>query len=254
VTSVKVAREELERLIALCEAVAKSGTDPYNLDVKSMLSKLRSILEKFRNAEVLVLDAETLYRIAVVVALQHKWLKDRANSLFLDSQVIALKIASSDKKSLAAAFVSSWRPILYTEQLTIHMLNIGLEHFLSLPTRGEKTAGEMLPSEGLALENLSKTFSQYERLEEDVRRIHGEMLGARDVDGSVDYLGFVNAEGPSKVVERAFLTAFVVSEGYADLKKNPLSGEIRIIPYTEKVKRSSVSSLVVTVKGGELVV
>ncbi|MEM2992650.1 MAG: hypothetical protein QW467_05225, partial [Candidatus Caldarchaeum sp.] len=72
--------------------------------------------------------------------------------------------------------------------------------------------------------------------------------------GSVDYLGFVNAEGPSKVVERAFLTAFVVSEGYADLKKNPLTGEIRIIPYTEKVKRSSVSSLVVTVKGGELVV
>ncbi len=253
-TSVKVAREELERVIALCEAVVKSGTDPYNLDIKAMLNKLRNILEKSRNTEVLVLDAETLYRIAVVVALQHKWLKDRTNSLFLDSQVIALKIASSDKKSLAAAFVSSWRPILYTEQLTMYMLNMGLEHFLSLPTRREKTRGETPETESPGFDNLPQTFSQHEMLEEDINRIREELLAARDAEGRVDYLKFVNAEGPSKVVERAFLTAFVVSEGYADLKKNPLTGEIHLIPHVEKVKRSSVASMVVTVKGDELVV
>ncbi|MDW8084436.1 MAG: hypothetical protein RMI49_04485 [Candidatus Caldarchaeum sp.] len=253
-TSVKVAKEELERIIALCETVAKTGTDPYNVDVKAMLTKLRGILEKAQNSEILVLDAETLYRVALIVALQHKWLKDRAASLFVDSQIIALKILAADKKSLAAAFVSSWRPIVTSEQLTSYMFSRGLEHFHSLPSRSFGRGMERVSVEEVRVENLPDAFYLREQMEESLKKIHEEMLEMGRTSGVVDYVAFVTKDGLDKVFERAYLTAFVVSEGFAELSKNPLTGEISLIPYERKRQRNLVSSLVVTVQEGGRIV
>lgn len=249
-----MAREELERLIALCETVAKTGTDPYNVDIKSMLAKLRSILEKARNTEILVLDAETLYKIALVVALQHKWLKDRAASLFVDSQIIGLKILSADRKSLAAALVNSWRPIVSSEQLTVYMFAKGLEHFHGLPSRAFGRSAETVAVNEYGVTWLPEVFHMRDFVEEELKKIHSEMLELRNDSGKIDYVAFVSREGIEKVYERAYLTAFVVSEGLAELSKNPLTGEITLIPYESKRHRKDVASLVVSVQGGGVVV
>uniref|UniRef100_A0A7C5Y942 Uncharacterized protein n=1 Tax=Caldiarchaeum subterraneum TaxID=311458 RepID=A0A7C5Y942_CALS0 len=253
-SSVRVAKEELERLIGLCETIVKTGTDPYNIDVKALLSKLRSILEKARNTEILVLDAETLYRVALIVALQHRWLKDRAASLFVDSQIIGLKILSADKKQLAAALVGSWRPIVSSEQLTVYMFAKGLEHFHSLPTKQIRTstAAELL--ELPEFKGLPNEFQQREVVDENIRNIHREMLAMSRDSGKIDYVAFISKDGPEKIFERAYLTAFVVSEGYAEISKNPITGEIVIIPYVRKRNRKEVSSLAITVQDGGKVV
>ncbi|MCS7133878.1 MAG: hypothetical protein NZ921_03670 [Candidatus Caldarchaeum sp.] len=253
-TSIKVAKEELERLIALCETVAKTGTDPYNVDVKSMLAKLRIILEKARNSEILVLDAETLYRVALIVALQHKWLKDRASSLFVDSQVIALKVLAADKKSLANAFVSSWRPVVTSEQLTPYMFAKGLEHFQSLPSKSFVKESQVSVMDEVGLKGLPEIFQLREQMQEELKKLHQEMVEMRNESGTVDYVAFVNKLGPEKVFERAYYTAFVVSEGLAELSKNPLSGEILLIPYERKRTRKTVSSLAVAVQEGGRIV
>jgi hypothetical protein len=140
VSSVKMAKEELERIISLCQTLEKTGSDPFSLDIKALLNKLRNIADKSRNLEIIVLDAETLYRIALVIALQHKWLKDRASSLFVDSQLASLKIVSASVRELAAALASCWRPIVSLEQLTRGMVSEGLEYFLSLPSKDVLTS------------------------------------------------------------------------------------------------------------------
>ena len=250
VSSVKMAKEELERIISLCLTLEKTGSDPFNLDIKALLNKLRTVLEKSRNLEIFVLDAETLYRIALVIALQHKWLKDRASSLFVDSQLASLKIVSASVRELAAALASCWRPIVSLEQLTRGMVSEGLEYFLSLPTRMSSRPGVSGDELGETVSGSVNLFEERQAIEEEIRRLHGEMLAARDNEGYVDYLSFVKAEGEEKVVERAYITAFLVSEGYAELVKNPLTGEIRLQPFEHKLERRSIASLTTVFRGG----
>jgi len=253
VSNVRLAKEELERLISLCETIARTGADPYSVDVKAMLAKLRSILEKTKDMDVLVLDAETIYRIALLISLQHKWLKDRASSLLVDTQLVAVKVLSADKKSLAQALASCWRPIVSAENLTPWMIKRGWEHFLSLPTRNrasyaaETSAYDFPPQEALEI------FGERKRMEEELKRLHREALERRNEDGLVDYASFVKSEVREKVWERAYLTAFLISDGYADLVKNPLTGEIYLKPYEERRERKKVASSVIVIKGDEVV-
>ncbi len=251
-SSIKLASEELSRLISMCETIARTGADPYAVDVKSLLSKLRQFLEKADNAELLVLDAETLYRIALVIALQHKWLKDRASSLFVDSQMISLKVLTADKKSLAQALARCWRPIVSAEQLTRGMFSQGLEYFLSLPSRGPKTAAPSDRLAGVDLSQMIDMISDEKTIEEELKSLHKEMLEMRGENGLVNYVKFISKDGQVKMVDRAYLTAFIISEGLADALKNPLTGEIYLKPYEAKTERKNICSLVVVLRDGAL--
>ncbi|MEM2043611.1 MAG: hypothetical protein QXI25_02765 [Candidatus Caldarchaeum sp.] len=248
--SLRLAREELEKLISLCDSVVQTGTDPYSVDVKNMLTRLRAIAEKFENTELLVLDAETIYRIATVIALQHKWLKDRASSLFVDAQTVALKVFEADKKSLAQALAISWRPIVTAEQLTLGMAVSGLEYFMSLPSRASWKPASSDTGSGLGDTGVGWVFSERSLLESEMMRLHREMLERRNEEGVLDYKAFVLEEGVEKVFERAYLTAFLLSEGLAEASRNPLTGQITLRPLENKVERRNVASLVVVLKKG----
>ncbi|MEM1943371.1 MAG: hypothetical protein QXO30_07615 [Candidatus Caldarchaeum sp.] len=248
--SLKLAREELEKLISLCDSVARTGTDPYSLDIKNMLMKLRAIAERFENTDLLVLDAETIYRIATVIALQHKWLKDRASSLFVDAQTIVVKVLEADKKSLAEALASSWRPIATAEQLTLGMAVSGIEYFMSLPSRASWKPSSSETGLGTGETVAGWVFSERSLLESDMTRLHREMLEQRNEEGVLDYKSFVMKEGVEKVFERAYLTAFLLSEGLAEASRNPLTGQITLRPLEKKVKRGNVASMVVVLKKG----
>ena len=88
----KIAREELEKIIQICENIEKRGLNPFTINVKDLLSKLRKILEENETLDHLVLDAETMYKVATLIALQHKWLRDSAQALFVDAQMITTRL------------------------------------------------------------------------------------------------------------------------------------------------------------------
>ncbi len=245
----KIAREELIRIIELCENIEKSGIDPFSVDVKSLLVKLRRILESQRNLETVLLDAETLYKIALVIALQHKWLRDRAASLFVDAQLITMKILAADLKTLAGCLASCWRPIVYGEQLTKGMLRDGLGYFLNLPSRALKPIlpGGEIGSEVDSLESLLRVFSMDSALEDEVRRLHSEMLEMVGEGGRLEYWSFIERDGLDFKAQRAYVVAFIVSEGLAEIHRNPLTGEIFIIPYSRKLVRSNIASLPISI-------
>ncbi|HDD66863.1 MAG TPA: hypothetical protein ENG52_04490, partial [Nitrososphaeria archaeon] len=117
---VEVSREELEKVIRICENIEKRGLNPFTVNVRELLLRLRRMLEEGGDLDYYVLDAETMYRIATLIALQHRWLREKAQALFVDAQMIETRIIAADKKSIVRAFLKAWRPIISLEQMTMH--------------------------------------------------------------------------------------------------------------------------------------
>ncbi|MCS7136531.1 MAG: hypothetical protein RMJ14_05000 [Nitrososphaerota archaeon] len=247
-----VSREELEKIIALCESIEKRGLDPFSVNVKELLVKLRRILEEHKDLDTIILDAETLYKIAVLISLQQKWLKERASSLFIDSQLVSLKIAAAEPKQLAMALARSWRPIVRAEQLTLYRLRQGMEYFLMLPPRDR--VREKLPTiqEDKLLILKGTGYAKDVVLEEEVRKMHERCLAKAGSSGELDYWSIVSADSFEEAVWRAYVLSFVVSEGLAEIKKNPITGEIKVVPYPSKRKREKVTTFAISLNGEEV--
>ncbi len=246
---IKLTREELERIIQICESVEKRGLDPFTVNVKELLSKLRRALEENRELDHYVLDAETMYKIAAIIALQHKWLRDAAQALFVDAQLIATKLLAADKKSIVRAFLKAWRPIAFLEQVTPQRLRQGIEYFLSLPPRsGERSWGWKVSEREIEL--LKAKLAAEEDIGRKIKELHDELLREYEERGEIDYWGFIRRGGFEENFERAYLLSFLITEGFVDVKRNPLKNEIKLIPHREKADRRRPASLVIVI-GGE---
>ncbi|MEM2990488.1 MAG: hypothetical protein QXQ02_04820, partial [Halobacteria archaeon] len=110
IKEVSMAKQELMKFISILDNIANQRIEPFTVDIRSLLDKLRAIIEKHKDTETIILDAETLYRISIVLGVQQKWIKERASSLFVDSSVIFAKVISSTSEDLVRAFLAAWRP------------------------------------------------------------------------------------------------------------------------------------------------
>jgi len=244
-----LSKDELERIIQICENIEKRGLNPFTVSVKSILENLRKLLEENPSLDHYILDAETMYRIATIIALQHKWLEEKAKALFIDAQMISTRLVAMDKKSIVQAFLKAWRPIISLEQMTTQRLRQGLDHFLSLPPRkGEREYGWKITEKELEMIK-AKLKLEEKALIERLKELHQELIKEAGDRGEVDYWKFVIRESFHETFERAYLLSFLITEGYVDVRKNPLKDEIKLIPHEEKLKRRSPKSLVITIGG-----
>ena len=247
---IEVTREELERIIKLCENIERRGIDPFTVNIRGLLEKLRRIVEENPNLDHYVIDAETLYRISTLIALQHKWLREKAKALFIDAQMISTRLVAMDKKTLVRAFLKAWRPIISLEQITPQRLRQGLEYFLSLPPRsGSREFGWKITDKEMELVKARLELEEKAMMEK-IKALHRELLRRfEEQEGALDYWEFIKGKNFDETFERAYLLSFLITEGYVDVKRNPLKNEVKLIPYKEQVKRKSPTSLVISLRG-----
>ncbi len=245
--SFKVSREELERIIKICENIEKRGLDPFTVNVRTLLERLRKLLEEGGGLDHYILDAETMYKIATLIALQHKWLRERAQSLFIDAQMIQTRLIALDNKSIVRAFLKSWKPIISLEQITIHRIRRGVEHFLSLPPRASVRSLGWKVSQR-EVEHVKGSLDLEEGLAEKLEQLHRELVERYELEGELDYWEFVQDRRFEETFERAYLLSFLITNGYVDVKRNPLKNEIKLIPRREKSERKRPASLVITLR------
>ena len=247
----KSGREKLQRIIEMMQDIENHKVDPFLLDVDSILKIVKDYFPQWEETDELNLDSEAIHHLASVIKLQSEWVKHSSTSLYTDPFLLEEKIAQANKDEMISVFLKAWYPLVELEQLSMNSLAAAMRYWNSLlPLKDrwpdldvQKVAiGTTSRDELIKQRVLGKIFSEeledyWQELKTKVKKKGG--------DGKIRYWDFVGAETYEKTVERAFLTSFLITYGYATLEIHPLEEEIFIKcfekPSTKILTQQSIS-------------
>ncbi len=208
--------------------------NPFEVDIREKLLMLKKHLPEWKLIDVMLKDSEALQQLVQIVKLQDQWIKHRASSLYIDPLLLELKIRLLTREDLADSFVKCWHPVAQVDQLTARGLERAFTYWRELVPMSERfkevlgnyavAPGQMDFEELQALNMFSK-----EEFETKLNVIHGELL-QKSADGEMDYRRFIRAPTFEETAVRAYLVAFVVTEGRANIRIDPLTEEIFLSP------------------------
>jgi hypothetical protein len=224
--------EELARIINLCQSIRTKSDDPFLVDIPQKLMILKRILPKWKALDDLLMDAEALKELSLMVKLQSDWVKRRASGLFIDPFLVEVKIKLMSKEALGSALLSSWHPLVSSEQLTTKRLSEAMDYWnilLPLSQRmSELEAAHELQEKTLSVSDLIRLKFLSERaFNEEVSRLQQELAEATAA-GPMDYWKFVVRGSYEDSVMRAYALSFLISNGSADLSINPVEETMTI--------------------------
>ncbi len=230
--------EQLLKIINLCDTVEKSDTDPFEVDVTRTLEVIKRFLSKWKDTEELSLDLETLRKISTVVKLQGDWLRFRSSSLYADPFLIELKLRILDVKALAECLVKAWRPIVTLEQMTPRKIKEAMDYWNTLPTLMERRREDKVSvsEPGLLTEDdlINMDLMTRKEFDRELQNLWEELKKATKDLGKVPYWDFIYKNDYHETVERAYLTSFLVTYGYASMELKPLEDEIYLRGFPEQ--------------------
>jgi hypothetical protein len=237
-TEQKLGREKLQRIIEMCIAIEAHAVDPFMLDVDDIIKVVKEYFPHWEKPEDLNLDAETIHHLASSIKLQSEWIKHRSTSLYTDPFLLEEKITQAGKEEMIGLFLKAWHPIVELEQISIHSLAEAMRYWETLlPLRerwkelaapkveiGTATRDELIKERILGDKVFSEELENYwQELKDKVKE--------KGHDSKILYWDFVGAETYEETAQRAFLTSFLITYGYATLEIHPLEEEIFIKPF-----------------------
>jgi hypothetical protein len=247
----KTGREKLQRIIETCKSVEDRSLDPFLIDVDEIISTVKEYFPEWEIPDDLCLDAETIHRLASVIKLQSEWVKHRSTSLYTDPFLLEEKLNRLGKEEIVETFVSAWHPIVEFEQISLHSLAEAFRYWESLlplkerwkefpPAEFERS---LATREELIRERILRDKAFSEELESFWQELKNQ-VGMKGENGKIRYWDFVGAETYDETVQKAFMTSFLVTYGYATLEIYPLEEEIFIRPYEKQTARIGKKQLV----------
>lgn len=240
----KHGRERLQRIIEMCMAIEAHSVDPFTLDVDEIIKVVKEYFPEWKKPEDLNLDAETIHHLASVIKLQSEWVKHRSTSLYSDPFLLEEKITQTPKEDMFGLFLKAWHPVVELEQISLRSLAEALRYWESLVPLSERwkefavtevgtgtaTRDELIKQRILS----NKVFS--EELEAFWQELKAK-VSEKGKDGKILYWDFVGAESYEETVQRAFLTSFLITYGYATLEIRPLEEQIFIQPFEKPLAK-----------------
>jgi hypothetical protein len=252
----KEGRENLARIIETCKSVEERSLDPFLIDVNENISSVKEYFPEWTIAEDLCLDAETIHHLASVIKLQGEWVKHRSTSLYTDPFLLEEKLKSLPKDEIIETFVQAWHPIIELEQISVHSLAEATAYWINLlPVNKrwqEKPPAEVQIGSASREELLNEKILQDKAFSEELDSFWHELkicVQERD-DVKIPYWGFIGRGTYEETVQRAFMTSFLVTYGYATLEIHPLEEEIFIRPHEEpetKIGKNQLVSIPISV-------
>jgi hypothetical protein len=237
----KIGREKLQHIIEMCRSIEGRSLDPFLTDFDELISTVREYFPEWRLPEDLCLDAETIHRLASVIRLQSEWVKHRSTSLYTDPFLLEEKLRRIERDDVIEAFLVAWHPIVELEQISLHSLAEATRYWESLVPLKERwkefppaeLETSLTTREELVRQRILRDKAFSEELESFWQELKSQVT-KKSENGKIRYWDFVGAETYEETVQRAFMTSFLITYGYATLEIHPLEEEIFIKPY-EKV-------------------
>ena len=245
-------KERLERIIEMCIAIENHTADPFTLNIDEIIKIVREYFPHWEHPEELKLDAETLHHLASVIKLQSEWVKQRSTSLYTDPFLLEEKILQIGKQEMVNIFLKAWNPLIEFEQISLNSLAQGLLYWEALAPLSERwkdldaaevsmgfaSRDELIKQGVLGDREFSEELNCYwQELRECVIK--------KGQDGKINYWDFIGADTYEETVQRAFLTSFLVTYGYATLEIDRLEELVFIKPFdkpkTEILTQQSTS-------------
>jgi len=253
----KTGREKLGHIIETCRSVEGRSLDPFLIDVKENIGTIKEYFPNWTIAEDLCLDAETIHHLASVIKLQGEWVKHRSTSLYTDPFLLEEKLRSLSKEEIIETFLQSWHPIIELEQVSIHSLAEATAYWINLlPIKErwkEKPPGEVQMGSASREELLREKILQDKAFSEELTDFWHELKRCAQSIGQnskIPYWSFIGRETYEETVQRAFMTSFLVTYGYATLEIHSLEEEIFIKPREDpetKIGKSQLVSIPISV-------
>jgi hypothetical protein len=230
--------EEILRVIELCRSVERSSADPFEVDIREKIEILRKQLPEWKFLDDLLVDSEAMLELAQIVKLQDEWLKHRASSLYIDPLLIQLKVKLLSKEELYEGFVKSWHPLVQVDQISPKGLEKAFAYWRDLTPLADRFRQDfgsygvqpgVIDVEGL----VDLGVYNQQQFEDRLKVLRDELL-AKSSGEWIDYREFIDAPTFEDKVVRGYLLAFLISEGVASLKTDPLSGKIWVVALSGK--------------------
>lgn len=241
----KLGKEKLERIIEMCVAIENHAVEPFTLNVDEIIKIVRNYFPNWENPEELKLDAEALHHLASVIKMQSEWVKQRSNSLYTDPFLLEEKIRQTSKQGMVDVFLGAWSPLIEFEQLSLHSLAQGLLYWYALAPMGDRwkdidvsevamgsvSRGELVKQRILGDREFSEELECYWQ---ELKNKTAE----KGVDDKIAYWDFIGSDTYDETVQRAFLTSFLITYGYATLEIDRLEETIFIVPFDKPRKEA----------------
>lgn len=247
----KAGKDRLERVIDMMRGIKAHTVDPFLLNVDEIIRIIQEYFPEWDQPEELNLDAEAIHHLASVIKLQSEWVKQRSTSLYTDPFLLEEKITQKNKREMTEIFLQAWHPIVEQEQITVQSLGEALRYWdalVPLRERWEQTAVSEVSSETASREELvGESILRDEAFSAELDRYWNELkekTQTKGEAGKLAYMDWISAETYQETVQRAYITSFLVTYGYATLEVIPLEDEIFISPLQElsaKLSRQAVS-------------
>jgi len=248
----KLGTEKLQRIIEMCIAIENHTVDPFLLDVKDIINVVKEYFPKWENPEEFNLDSEAIHHLASVIKLQSEWVKQRSTSLYTDPFLLEEKIKQASSEELVWVFLKAWHPLVQLEQLSLHSLDEALQYWDRLIPIKDRWP-ELLVSE-VGIGTTSREELVRQRIlgdivfSDELESLWQELKARVGEKASMDkirYWDFIGAETYEVTVQRAFMSSFLITYGYATLEIRPLEEEIFMKPFdkpsTQFATKQSIS-------------
>jgi hypothetical protein len=245
-------KERLERIIEMCVAIESRTAEPFTLDIDEIIKIVKEYFPHWQHPDELKLDSEALHHLATVIKMQSEWVKQRSNTLYTDPFLLEEKILHTSKEQMVDVFLHAWNPLVEFEQVSLNTLAQGLLYWEALAPIGDRwkeLEAQQVANSFVNREELIKQRVLSDKEFSEELDVYWEKLktcvASKGADGKILYWDFIGADTYEETVQRAFLTSFLVTYGFATLEIDRLEETIFIIPYdkprTELLTQQSTS-------------
>jgi hypothetical protein len=246
--------EDILRVIELCRSVQNSSANPFDVDITEKIRVLKERLPDWKFLDELLLDSEAMLELAQIVKLQDEWLKHRASSLYIDPLLIQLRVKLLSTDELSEAFIKSWHPTVQVDQVLPKGLEKAFVYWRDLPPMAERFKDQfgsygVRPGTINYSELVELGIFTPQQFENDLKELYDSLLQKSNGDW-IDYREFIDADTFEGKVLRAYLLAFLISDGRATVRTEPLSGKVWTMALIERAT-GAPKSLALPVTGGE---